>query len=264
VIYPNPVTLQAALEPDESVLVLGRAVVGALVGTSHRVLVIKRGDVHAFDYGEIEDIRLDRHGRFLVSAVCQLVTQDRPYHEMNSKEAEGASTNALSVGRAFIPLFERACTFLIEIRDKRRCPACGRFVPILDIERRVRGREDGLMFALGWGEGELVARNLRDGEVVLCQVHGRRYAKGMVVTDRRVLVVLGRTVHSFEMSQVAGVELRPDHLMLRIVGRPDSDSGGSKVRDDNKVPFDNPEMLTFESVANVIRKAIVRQSHRPI
>lgn len=253
--YENPATLASALEPDESVLVVCRAFVGGLAGTNKRLLIIKRGNAYAYDYEEIKEIRLEKVGRFMKSLVCQLVTDSIPYKPMKKKEAKEAPYALEILTDDSEALYERARARLLEVRDARRCQTCGSFVPIARIHELVPGRVDELMRPLGWGEAETAAGALQQGEFICCQLHGKRYAKGLVVTDRRVLVVMGAEVHAFDFAQLQGVEVEPDRLRLLTSNGGETESHGplAAVRAGNMVPLSEPDRPDFEAVANVIR-----------
>jgi hypothetical protein len=258
--YENPATLATALGPDESVLVQCRAFVGGLAGTTRRILVIKSGEAHAIDYGEIEEIRLEMVGRFLKSPVCQLVTASSPYRPMKAKEAD-AAINAVQPRPNSMPLYEHARLRLLEIRDSRKCHACGAFVPISRLHELVPGRVDALMEPLGFGEADTVAAGIQQGEFVLCQVHGKRYAKGLVVTSRHVLVVVGSDLHSFEFAQLEGVEVQPDRIRLIMREQTELEQHGplAAVKAHNMVPLNEPDVPKFEAVAAVIRERMAGQ-----
>ena len=255
--YENPATLTAALGPDESVLVQCRAFVGGLVGTTQRVLVVKSGEAHAIDYGDIEEIRLEEVGRFLKSPVCQLVTASSPYRPMKAKEADSAS-NAVQVRAGSVPLYEQARARLLEIRDSRTCQACGAFVPISRLDELVSSRVDELMEPLGFGEADTVAGALQQGEFVLCQIHGKRYAKSLVVTDRHVFVVIGSDVHRFEFAQLEAAEVQSDRIRLVVRDRTEPEEHGpmAPVKADNMIPLNEPDIPKFDAVAAVIRERI--------
>jgi hypothetical protein len=259
--YDNPATLASALDPDESVLVQCRAFVGGLAGTTHRVLIVKSGSAHTFDYEEIRDINLETVGRFVKSDVCQLVTESSPYRSMKVKEARGAS-DALELRNHSLPLYERARSRLLEVRDRRKCQTCGAFVPISRLQQLVPLRVDELMEPLSFGEAETVASALEEGEYVCCQIHGERYAKCLVVTDRRALVVIGSDLHSFEFGQLDGVEVQADRIRLIVRGRTEAESHGplAAVRADNMVPLNEPDLPKFQVLASVIRSALAPQT----
>ena len=217
--YSNPATLSEALHAGETVMVQCRANVGALVGTDERVLIIKRGVTHEFAYPDITDIRTEKVG-WLMNAVCQLVTPQFPYHAMKHKAAD-ESPHAVSLVRPWMQLFEIARQRIFDIRDVRRCGSCGAFLPIASAEWAAVGRRQ--LEAIPNGGAEVLAANMEPDEHILAQVHGERYHKTLVVTDRRVMFVIGRSAngfHPFPLTAVEGVEVTDSGLQLRLEARP--------------------------------------------
>jgi Bacterial PH domain len=257
--YTNPETLESGLHHGETVLVCCRANVGGLVGTDQRVLVIKKGQVHEYSYTDIEDVAIQKVGWFL-DAVCQLVTKQTPFQPMKSKAAD-ASLNALSLLRGYLPVFESAKVRLLEIRDQRRCRSCGTFVPIT---------------AADWGDTQppkliepipnsgacVLATNLLPGERIICQAHGARYYKTMIVTNQRVMIVLGRGqkhFHAFPLTQLEGADVDTDGLRLRVKGRAFVKlQGMALVTADSAIPANEGDADKLRTLADSIDE-LVRQ-----
>jgi hypothetical protein len=255
--FANPATLAETLTTGESVLVQCHAFVGALAGTTRRILVIKSGHAYELTYSALEDVKLERVGRFFKSWVCQLVTANTPYRVMKAKEAKEA-TSAFEIGPQALPVFERAAPMLLEIRDTRRCRSCGAFVPIDDdLRELVPGRVSTMMESLH-GEAASLAAVLEPGERLLCQIRGERFYKALVVTDRRALTAIGKDVHSFAFSQLEDVDVHPHYIELVVRGRPRTDTSGpfKPVNADNLVPLLETDMLKFEMAADLIRERI--------
>jgi hypothetical protein len=254
--FANPQTLAATLAPGESVLVQCHAALGALVGTNRRLLVIKNGKAYGFAYSELREIKIEKVGWWL-SAVCQLVTATVPYRSMKSKEAD-AARNAVSLVRNAIPMYEKASALLLEIRDTRRCPQCGAFVPLPE-SAPLASQNGHLLEPLGFGEAETLQTALRPGEHVVCQTHGARYAKALVVTDARAIVVIGGTLHAFDFGQLEDVDVTPRRVSLVVKGQPRSSASVGTieaVRSDHIIPCDPPDMPKFQAAADLIRTAI--------
>jgi WD40 repeat protein len=254
--FANPQTLAATLAPGESVLVQCHAALGALVGTNRRLLVIKNGKAYGFTYSDLREIKIEKVGWWL-SAVCQLVTATVPYRPMKSKEAD-AARNAVSLVRNAIPLYEKASALLLEIRDTRRCPQCGAFVPLPEAAP-LASQNGHLLEPLGFGEAETLQTALQPGEHVACQIHGARYAKALVVTDARAIVVIGGTLNAFDFGQLEDVDVTPRRVSLVVKGQPRSSASVGTieaVRSDHIIPCDPPDMPKFQAAADLIRTAI--------
>jgi len=254
--FDNPATLAAALDAEEAVLVQLHAAVGALVGTNRRILVIKRRVAYPLSYIDVKELRFDKVG-LLLSAVCQLVTSNSPYRKMSAKEADEAST-ALSIVRNQMSIWERGCNLLLAVRDARRCPNCGVFVPIVD-SVGAPSQEPMPMDPLSFGESETLSRGLQAGEQILCQVHGVRFAKAMVVTDRRVLVVIGGDLYAFWYSDLNGVDVQRDHVTLLVKGQENKTAMGlDAVKSDHMLPCNDQDQTRFATAADLIRRNIAR------
>lgn len=87
--FANPETVASTLVPGESVLVQCPALVGALVGTNRRVLIVKDGKGCGYAYSDVQDTKVDKAGWFM-TAICQLVTTDFAYRPMKTKDADAA------------------------------------------------------------------------------------------------------------------------------------------------------------------------------
>jgi hypothetical protein len=255
--YSNPETLNSALHLGETVLVLCRANVGGLAGTEQRVLVVKNGQAHEYSYTDIEDIVIEKVGWFL-DAVFELVTQQTPHRPMKSKAAD-ASPNALSLIRPYLPVFESAKVRLVEIRDQRKCRSCGAFVPITDADWEGVQRPK-LIEPIPNGGAIALAPNLLPGERILCQAHGSRYHKSMIVTDQRVMIVQGRGqkfFHVFPLSALDGVDVDAQGLYLRVKGRRFQKlQGMALVSADSAIPADGGDLAKLRVLAASIEERI--------
>ena len=251
--FSNPETLRQALGPEEVVLVQCRASVGGLVGTNRRVLAIKDGQAHELRYTDVQDITVEKAGWWL-SAVCQLVTAAAPHQALKVKAAD-KSTTAFSLVRAWMPIFELAKSRILDIRDARRCRHCGAFTPLEGEELRVAGRTD-LMEPIPSGGSEVLAPRLLPGERILLQAHGVRYYKSIIVTEQRVLFVLGRAesqFHAHALSTIQGVEVEDYGLKLRITGRPfEMLNAGSLVQSDTGLPANDVDLDDLKKAADLI------------
>ena len=251
--YQNPETLASALRSGEIVLVQCRASVGGLVGTDQRILIIKNGEAHELSYADVEDIVIEKVGWFL-NAVCQLVTKQTPYLRMKSKAADAAPT-AVSLIRLYMPTFELAKVRILDIRDSRRCRNCGAFVAVAGGDWA--GFEyPQLMDPIPNGGAEVLGTNLERGERILCQAHGARFHKSVIVSDRRVMFVQGRApnrFHAFALATIDGVEVDGGGLHLRFKGRPFQKlEGPALVGAESGMPSDEGDMPTLRQVADVV------------
>ena len=251
--FANPETLESSLRPSEVVLIMCRANVGGLVGTDRRLLVIKNGEAHEHSYQEVQDIVIENVG-WLLDAVWQLVTPSTPYQSMKSKAAD-ASPRALSLIRDYVPVFEAAKARILDLRDRRRCRSCGAFVPITPEELRHLNRSP-LMEPIPNGGAQVLVHNLLPGERILCQAHGARFHKSIVVTDQRVLIVQGRGekyAHIVQLAEIDGVDVHEGGLQLRLQGRPfERQQGMALVTSGTGVPGNEPDVPNFRVVAGVI------------
>jgi hypothetical protein len=255
--YQNPETLASALRTGEIVLVQCRANVGGLVGTDRRIIVVKKGEAHELSYADVEEIKIEKVGWFL-DAVCQLVTKQSPYQRMKSKVAD-ASPTAVSLIRLYMPTFELAKVRILDIRDSRTCRNCGAFVPMaagdwVGVER------PQLMESIPNGGAEVLGANLQPGERILCQAHGARYHKAVIVSDRRVMFVQGRATnrfHAFALTSIDGVEVDSDGIQLRLKGKPFHRLGGAAlVGADSGMPSNEDDVATMRQVADLVRTLI--------
>jgi hypothetical protein len=251
--YQNPETLARTLCSGEVVLVQCRANVGGLVGTDRRILIVKKGEAHELSYEDIEDIKIEKVGWFL-DATCQLVTKKSPYQKMKSKAAD-ASPTAVSLIRVYMPTFALARVRILDIRDSRKCQNCGAFVPLgasdwVGIER------GQLMEPIPSGGAEVLSANLEPGERILCQAHGVRFYKSVIVSDRRVMFVQGRApnrFHAFALASIDGVEVDGEGLQLRLKDRPFHKLGGAAlVGADTGMPSNEGDVTTLRQVAELV------------
>ena len=253
--YQNPETVARALRGGETVLVQCRANVGGLVATDRRILVVKNGEAHALAYEDIVDIKMEKVGWFL-DATFQLVTKKAPYQKMKSKAAD-ASPTALSLIRIYMPTFALAQVRILDIRDSRKCRNCGAFVPLgaSDWAGAERGQ---LMDSIPNGGAEVLGANLEPGERILCQAHGARFHKSVIVTDRRVMFVQGRApnrFYGFPLAAIEDVDVDGEGLQLRLRGKPFRKlAGPALVTAESGLPANAGDIDTLRQVAGLIRK----------
>jgi len=253
--YQNPETLARALRGGEVVLVQCRANVGGLVGTDRRILIVKNGEAHELSYEDVEDIKIEKVGWFL-DATCQLVTKKSPYQKIKSKAAD-ASPTAVSLIRLYMPTFALARVRILDIRDSRRCRNCGAFVRLgasdwVGIER------GQLMEPIPNGGAEVLGANLEPGERILCQAHGARFHKSVIVSDRRVMFVQGRAPNrfrAFALASIDGVEVDGEGLQLRLKDKPFQKLGSAAlVGADTGMPSNEGDVTTLRQVAEVVER----------
>jgi hypothetical protein len=255
--YQNPQTLLEALRPGETVLVLCRANVGGLAGTDQRLILVKKGEVHEHEYTDVTDITIEKVGWFL-DAVFQLVTPKTPHVAMKSKAADVAP-NALSLIRSYLPVFESAKNRIFQIRDSRRCRHCDAFVPITRVDWAGDPRPE-LLEPIPQGGAGVLAANLLPSERILAQGHGARFYKTAVVTDQRVIFVLGRSekrFSAFPFGALEGVELDDQGLYLRVKGkRFEKREGMALVMSDSGLPANEGDRPQLEILAGAIRSRL--------
>jgi hypothetical protein len=253
--YQNPETLARALRGGEIVLVQCRANVGGLVGTDLRILIVKNGEAHELSYEDVEDIKIEKVGWFL-DATCQLVTKKSPYQKIKSKAAD-ASPTAVSLIRLYMPTFVLARVRIFDIRDSRRCRNCGAFVRLgasdwVGIER------GQLMEPIPNGGAEVLGANLEPGERILCQAHGARFHKSVIVSDRRVMFVQGRAPNrfrAFALASIDRVEVDGEGLQLRLKDKPFQKLGSAAlVGADTGMPSNEGDVTTLRQVAEVVER----------
>jgi hypothetical protein len=251
--YQNPETLALAVRSGETVLVQCRANVGGLVGTDRRILVVKNGQAHELSYMDVDDIVIEKVGWFL-DAVCQLVTKRTPYVRMKSKAADAAPT-AVSLIRLYMPTFELAKVRILDIRESRRCRNCGAFVPMAPGDW-AGAEHSQLLEPIPNGGAEVLGANLEPGERILCQAHGARFHKSVIVSDRRVMFVQGRApnrFHAFALAAIDGVEVDGAGLQLRFTGKPFAkQEGPALVGAESGMPANDGDVAKLRQVASVI------------
>jgi len=251
--YQNPETLALALRGGEVVLVQCRANLGGLAATDRRILVVKNGEANTLSYEDIVDIKMEKVGWFL-NATFQLVTKTSPYQKMTSKAAD-ASPTALSLIRTYMPTFALAQARILDIRDSRKCRNCGAFVPLgpSDWVGVDRGQ---LMDPIPNGGAEVLGANLEPGERILCQAHGARFHKSVIVTDRRVMFVQGRApnrFYAFALASIEGVEVDSEGLQLRLKNKPFHKlAGPALVTADSGMPANEGDLKTLRQVAELV------------
>ena len=262
--YSNPETMHKALRWGEKVLVLCRANVGGLAGTDQRLILVKNGEAHQYEYTDVTDITIEKVGWFL-DAVLQLVTAQTPHQAMKSKAAD-AAPNALSLIRSYLPVFEAAKSRITQIRDARTCKHCGAFVPITADEWPDSAPE--LLEDIPQGGAGVLAANLLPSERILAQGHGARYYKTAIVTDQRVMFVLGRgekRFSSFPLPALDGVEVDDRGLYLRVKGkRFEKREGMALVASDSGMPANAEDLPKLQILASVIRRGLAAQTPPPV
>jgi len=254
--YTNPETLARSLRTNELVLVQCRANVGGLAATDERLLLVKNGQAHEFAYTDILDITIEKVGWF-IDAVCQLITAKTPHQVMKTKAAD-ASTTAVSLIRPWTPLYEMAKTRILEIRDTRKCRRCGAFVPISTGEWEAVGRT--YLDPIPSGGAGILGAHLQPGERILSQVHGARFYKTIVVTDRRVMFVLGRSdqqFHAHSLDQIEGAHVTDSGIQLRFKGRPFRPRAGLVTADDG-MPANDIDVPRLNQVRELIESLVAR------
>jgi hypothetical protein len=250
--YSNPETMQEALRPGEKELVLCRANVGGLAGTDQRLILVKKGQVQEYEYTDVTDITIEKVGWFL-DAVFQLVTPRTPHATMKSKAAD-AAPNAFSLIRSYLPVFESAKSRIMQIRDARKCKHCGAFVPIASFEWT--DPRPMLLEPIPQGGAGVLATNLLPNERILAQGHGARYYKTAIVTDQRVIFVLGRSdkrFSAFPFAALDGVEVDDRGLYLRVKGkRFEKREGVALVTSDSGMPANAEDLPKLQIIAGAI------------
>lgn len=259
--FANPETLTASLRPNEVVLVQCHANVGGLVGTTQRVLVIKDGQAYEYAYTDIRDIIIEKVGWWL-NAVCQITTSKLEHQPLKAKVADHAA-NSLSLLRSNIGMFESAKAHLLSIRKARSCPHCASFVPIALEELAAISAHRHLLDPIPAGGAGVISANLHPDERILCQVHGERYYKTMVITDQRVMIVQGNSqkrFHAFSLGEIEGVDLKPDLMQVCVRGRPRiALKGVARVAADDSILCDEGDLPKIKAAASLIEDLIKRQ-----